>query len=329
MRKILSLLIIAYLIGFLVTPCLATDYYAQADGNIDTATMWDTTPAGGGTDLTWTGSHAGDTFYANNHAIAVNVSFTATKISTAAGAGTAGGSFNVATSVTPLTVTAKIGAGTTPCLVITGNANANPALTVNAGTDANSIQGGSAGAAYGISDSHTVGTVVVTGNPTGGTNSTARGYYFSGASGVVAITGNATGSSATAPTVGVYTAANGTMTITGNCVGGTYSAAAYGCHGADETGSITVTGNLIYGDAGANPQNNAPPIAGNVVWTPGALNYVKFTPGTDVYASQTPGCPYTGTCNGSKIASGTNGVNTQDGSTLAGTSSGGGGAWAY
>src|SRR3989337_128145 len=92
------------------------DWYAQNSSvNIDSVNEWNADPAGAGAWLTWPAA-SGDNLYANGKtAIACNVDFNigTGKISTEAGAGTAGGGFTCSTA---RTITAYITAGTTPCI---------------------------------------------------------------------------------------------------------------------------------------------------------------------------------------------------------------------
>lgn len=307
--KRLLLTIIILLFAF---PVFATDYYAgKAGGNINDDDVWFTTSTGsctGSTGVTGaTALQAGNTLYANGCSLTVNVSFTATKITNAAGSGTVGGSFAVATSTSPLTITSAIENGATAddCLVITGSANANPALTI-----VGNITGGSTANGYAISDSHTVGTVVITGAVTGGSNSSAFGIAWSGSSGTVAITGNVTANTGN----GFYSTAAGSSTVTGDCIAATVE----GCY-TSGSGYLTVVGNL---------QNSQTAVAakGRIIWTPGATNYMK------VLSASTPTYQYYGKPPAaSNVETDDYIINLSDGVQTQGTATGGGGggAWAY
>jgi hypothetical protein len=324
MKKYLIILLI-----LLWTPAYATDYYGGAAGkNINADDLWYTAVTGscagdGSPVASATVLQAGNTLYANGCDITVNVSYTATKTSTALGGAAnavSGGSFNVATSTSPLTITSAIEGGATtskPGLTITGNANANPALTiVGTGT------GGSAASASGIYSTHTVGTVVMTGSGcTGGSNATAHGCNFSGTGGLI-MAGDSLGVTGT----GLKIAAFVSSSTTGNCTGSSTAAAAPGCDATSVPGSTTfkIIGNIIngYHDDGVASEG----ARGNYAWDPGSLGdnrYIQVngdgTPAT-VYATVPP--------NEEDVESGLD--YGWDGAPMSGTlSSGGGGAWAF
>jgi hypothetical protein len=292
--------LIAYLIIFLLvaTPTwsFAATYYAQKAGNINADDVWFDAPSGGSGVTGATALAGTHTLYANTFAITVNVSFTAEVISTAAGAGTAGGSFAVATNASPLTVTAVVEAGTSACLVVSGNAEGNPVFTL-----AGSATGGSAAAAYGVSTSHTVGNIVINNGTSnvliGGTNATAYGLYISGVS-PVSVTGNVLG--ANAP--GIYNNITGSVILVGNASGGGV-AGGYGIHN-NASGALNITGNVNAGSTVRtygiySISTGAITIAGNIVnsttsmayvgvqptWT-GATNYIQW--GTTKYYYDIP-----------------------------------------
>jgi hypothetical protein len=245
MKKLLCQFILALMILTLASPSFASTWFAQAATpatavNIDTVGLWVPTSTGtctgSGTALVWASRTNADIFYANGcTAITVDVdpALTTGKISTVGTGGTAGGNFLAVTSASPITITSPIESGTTPCLSITGSANANPALTI-----VGAVTGGSAASAYGISDSHTVGQVNLTGAVTAGSNGSAYGYYYNAATGSLQITGNVTAATA----IGLYTGTVG-ATVIGDCAAST-SATAQGCY-AGSSGAITVTGNII------------------------------------------------------------------------------------
>lgn len=282
MKKIL--LIILFLL--VATPSLswATDYYAQADAEITTAELWDTNPAGGGTDLTWASLADGDVLYANNHAITIendigSASVTAT-LTTAAGTGTAGGSFtfNINTSAAK-TLYTNVTAGTTPGLIVTG---AGAGADTTELTIIGDITGGSATAANGVTDSHTAGKVIVTGAIKGGSNASAHGYNWGGNTGTLTVTGNATG--LTGYGLYVWGVGAGTASLAGDCIGSDTSVAV-GCYGGN-TVILTVAGNIINND-------RAWGAAGSVRWNPTAPSsgvnghYIKIDGGgTPLYVGK-------------------------------------------
>lgn len=311
MKKIITILFILLLSNL----AFATDYYAgKAGGNINADDVWFTTSTGsctGSTGVTGaTALQSGNTLYANGCSLTVNVSFTATKISTAAGAGAGGGGFAVVTNASPITITAIIEAGTTTCLAVTGNATGSNVLSI-----IGNATGGSAASTHGVSDSHTVGTVIFQGNATGGSN-TGRGYVFSGASGSVSMTGDGI---ASATAIGyLMSGASSTTTISGDCKGSD-SADYQGCY-ATGAGTITLTGSIINGKRSMGA-------GGSLIFTPSATDYIlypkdsSYSLGTiDAHATEMPTDPgvsnvKTGTAYGSY--------------TGTYSASGGGGSWAY
>jgi hypothetical protein len=283
MKKGIIALVILLLCAF-AYQAYATDYYAQADAEITTAELWDTNPAGGGTDLTWANLKDGDVLYANNHAITIandigSASVTAT-LTTAAGTGTAGGSFTFDISAaTAKTLYVHRVAGTTPCLIVTGAGAGADTLELTLNGD--STAGGSS-SAHGTSDNHTLGKVVNNGANTGGSNVTAYGYAWSGATGTLEINGNATGLTG----YGVYIAGAGagTASLTGDCIGSN-TAVAVGCYGGN-TVILTVAGNIINND-------RAWGASGSVRWNPTAPSdgvnghYIKIDGGgTPLYVGK-------------------------------------------
>lgn len=258
MKKIIAAILCFVLMA---SPVWSADYYAQKAGNINADDVWFDAPTGGSGVTGATALDGTHTLYSNSFAITVNISFTAAKITNAAGAGTAGGSFNVATSTSPLTITAAIEQGATAddCLTISGSANANPALTVVAST----VVGGGTANGHAISDTHTVGTVVVntSGGISGGSNASAYGYSYSAGSGNVIINGNVTGATG----IGLSTASAG-ATVNGDCTGG---AGGVGCF-ATSTGPITVTGSILNVSARMG-------VSGTIIWAPSdAKKYIRF-----------------------------------------------------
>ncbi len=295
-----------------------SDWYAQnSTVNIDSVNEWNAAANGSGAWLTWPPA-SGDNLYANaKTAIAINVSFNigTGKISTEAGAGTAGGGFTYATA-SNLTITANISAGTTACLVITGG--------TGGGSIVGNITGGSASTAYGVGDSHTSVNIVVTGNILGGGNATAYGYRFSGTSGSVSVTGNLTGGSVLNAS-GFISTSSGTCTITGNCIGSA-TVSAGGCE-ATGSGAITIIGNIINGARGSGA-------VGNITYSPTPTNYIQYGGSTNYYSDipavgnvteDDTAAGVTGTYHEATEAEVQSGVTFGALSALTGTYSGGGG----
>jgi hypothetical protein len=310
--------------------------------------IWNTTPgascaATGGTTLTWANREAGDTFVANGCVgiivdVDPGVSDTSVNLTTVTGSGNAGGTFLATTSTSPITIHANLVAGTTDCLGISGNANANPALTI-----IGNITGGSASNIDGVVDTHTVGTVVIgsSGTPstiTGGTSASAMGYNQTGAgptiffaNGVAAtgtgmynnsastwtVTGNMTGLGAAH---GMQLDAAGVINITGNCIGNDTGSSGVGCY-SSSSGTITIVGNIINGtrSCGANGRyvwNPTPPsngVTGHYFKTNGGGTAVYLGKNTDDVSKALPTFYY---------------IDPTDGSSAQGTAASGGGAWA-
>lgn len=321
MKKLLFAILIV--LAFVV-PADATTYYACIAGNISAANAWEDAAGCDGT--TFTMGTAG--FPASGSLLEANaLSMTIDTDPGPNGAvtlkNTAGGGFAVATSVTPITITANGTAVGAALLTISGNANANPALTIAGDT---TWTGGDGNNENAINGTHTVGTVAFgsVGHPVtvvGGTASGAYGYYsatVSPISGYINGTGGAAG-----PGLGNLGAVG--YAITGNCTGGS-GQGAYGC-GAVNSGVacyITVTGNLIAGSRGA-------PYHGSIRWTPTAPssgvtgNYFKTDGGgTAVYVG-------TNTDDAAKALTTFYYIDPTDGGSDVGTASagGGGGAWGF
>jgi len=325
MKKRIIALVILLLCAF-AYQANATDYYAQADAEITTAELWDTNPAGGGTDLTWANLQDGDVLYANNHAITItndigSSSVTAT-LTTAAGTGTAGGSFTFNINTTDAkTLYTNVTAGTTPGLIVTG---AGAGADTTELTIIGNLTGGSASSAYGVRLEHTTGNIIITGATTGGAGNSSHGIS-SASAGKFALTGNATGG---ASGNGINSASNSVFSVTGNCVGASGTGRGVGCACYTTGGSCTVTGNLING-----PRQVA--ATGAVIWNPTAPSsgvtghYIKFDGGgtAKYYGKVTD---ETAANEASKVATGEYFIKSDDGATTQGTATagGGGGAWA-
>jgi hypothetical protein len=264
MKKILLLSILLILI-FTTNALAVNSWYAAAATpstavNMNTAGTWVPTSTGtctgSGTALTWNNQTAGDIFYANGcTAITVNVDPQGTNagkgkvvLTTTAGAGTAGGNFLYATAAN-ITITSDITAGTTVGLSVSGS--------TGGGIIAGNVTGSATtNSQYGVSSTHTNVTLYINGIATGGGGgASSRGYYSNTASPVQITSCVGTKSS------GCYTgSASAVVTVTGSCIGSSTDTGVPGCLSAS-TGTITVTGNLIYGTLG-------PPIIGPVIWNP-------------------------------------------------------------
>jgi hypothetical protein len=264
--------------------------------------------------------------YANNHAITIandigSASVTAT-LTTAAGTGTAGGSFTFNINTTAAkTLYTNVTAGTTPGLIVTG---AGAGADTTELTIIGDITGGSASAAYGVKLEHTLGNIPITGTITGGTGSSSSGIQSTSA-GKFAVTGNATGGTSGN---GITSSSTSAFTVAGNCQAAPSTGGGYGCGCGSSSGYCTVTGNIINGarQVGAN---------GAVRWTPTAPSsgvnghYVKFDGGgtAKYYGKVTD---ETAANEASKVAAGEYFIKSDDGATTLGTATAGsgGGAWA-
>lgn len=301
----------------------ATDYYATADAEITTAELWDTNPAGGGTDLTWASLADGDVLYANNHAITIandigSASVTAT-LTTAAGTGTAGGSFTFNINTTAAkTLYTNVTAGTTPGLIVTG---AGAGADTTELTIIGNITGGSSATAYGVRLEHTLGNIPITGTITGGEGTSSHGIH-SASAGKFAVTGNATAGTVGA---GINSASTSVFNVAGNCTGSGTSNGAAGCNCGTSTGYCTITGNIINGTYNTG-------VTGHVRWNPTPPangqtgHYVK------VIDSAGTGAVYVGTNtdDASKALTTFYYIDPTDGTSDVGTATTtGGGAWGW
>lgn len=231
-------------------------WYAQNSSvNIDSLNEWNDAPDGSGNWLTWGNLAAGDILAANGKtAIAINVSFTCLRISTAAEGGTAGGGFTVSGAVT---ITANILAGTTDGVTTSGTGYT---LTV-----VGNVTGGSGTSKYGINNVTAV-TINITGNVSGGTGVSSYGLN-NNSTGTINVTGNVAGGSNTTA-LGIYNNTTGVVTITGTVSGGS-GVRAYGVH-QSSTGVTTVnSGNLIN-------SATAMAVTGAIIYNPGAQNYIQY-----------------------------------------------------
>lgn len=251
MKKLFSILI---LFSTLSINAFAADWYAQnSTVNIDSASEWNSDPAGGGTVLTWGSLGATDNLYANGKtAIAINVGFTCAKISTEAGPapGTAGGGF-ITVATTPVTVSANIVVGTTHV------------LTPVAST----------------------GTIAWAGNISfAGSTATTYGVYLSANGNTFNLTGNATGGSATGA-FAIVTTGTSIVNINGTATGGSFPGSSYGFYSSGGSGVASVlnaTGGTATNAAGVNFNSNAActitGIITNSASSSGAIGRITYTP---------------------------------------------------
>lgn len=271
MKIIKKILLSLLIILCLASPVYATNYYAcQAAQNLTGDATWCTAAQVSGScaataaRTAWaTVTADSPTLYANGCTVVINDSFTAVALSTAdgdgAGAAVAGGGFTLATgTVSGKTFTTAVAAGSTPCVVISGNGAGTPVDTF-----VGAITGGASTNAHGISTTHTVGTIQITGN-----------------------VGNGAGT----PNYGAFLNSAGLITITGNCTGTATAQSGAGCYGAS-TGTITITGKIIHGTRTAGAQ-------GAIIFTPGVTDYVLYPKDTsysigtvNAYATEMPTDP--------------------------------------
>ena len=271
-----------YLLLFLmcVTPCFATDYYAQMTGNINAVGMWDPVPSGSsGNDLVWSELQPEDTLDANGETITINVTgWTCTNINT-----THGGNFTY-NLTGDNTINCDVVAGTTTCLTLShlsGNSltvkdviGGNELYSYGVRNDSTGSviittnSGGSEFYAYGVLNADMGSVTIITNN--GGRSSYAHGV-LNASTGSVIITTNSGGSEYFAS--GVTNESTGIVTITTNS-GGSVSSA-YGVLNAS-SGIVTIT-NLIFDETLA-----APPTSGrNIFFDFGTVTYQKTDGGDD------------------------------------------------
>jgi len=287
MRKAIFLFICLLVAG----QARATTYYATSSTvNIDTASLWLPTSTGtctgSGTALVWANRLNGDVLDANGcTALAINVDAggTSVQVTLQTNASTGGG-FTLATADlgTMTTLHANILAGSTSAVALTGS--------TGCGTISGSITSGGTASKRGVEDSHTSCTMTVSGGPlTGGSASSAAGYYIT-SNGPVTINGDSVAGSA-ASAHGLYLSGAAAVTVNGNCIG-VDAASAAGCCTAG--GTLTVTGNLIYGKKGPAVKTDG----GTFYYTPAATNYIllpkdsSYVLGTiDSHATELPTDP--------------------------------------
>jgi len=288
------------------------DWYAQNSSvNINSVNEWNADPAGAGAWLTWPAA-SGDNLYANGKtAIACNVDFNigTGKISTEAGAGTAGGGFTCSTA---RTITANITAGTTACLSTAG------AVTI---AWTGNVTGGTSNNAFGVSQG---GLVVfnLTGSVNGGSGASAHGIYNS-SSGSGSVSETVTGGSSTS-TLGISCTSSGTFSVV-NATGGSGA----GSDGVRATGSgaITITGIITNTAtaAGASGRITYSPSDATKYITYGATNYYSDLPIAGNVTEDDTVAGVTGVYHEATEAEVQSGVAFGANSALTGTYAGGGG----
>lgn len=210
-------------------------WFAQNTANINSANMWNSIPAGGGSVLTWPPA-SGDVLVANGKTVTVNVSTdlgaTGQVRNDNTGGATDGGWFILANGVT-LTANVYAGASANGCVRLASNA----VVTI-----VGNNTGGTASNAYGIQVS--TGTATITGNAYGGTATGCHGVYCT--AGTLNFTGNAYGN-ATGAAAGIQLAGTLTAcTITGDAYGGGFTNA-FGVALSSGTPTIDMTGNAYGG----------------------------------------------------------------------------------
>lgn len=241
-------------------------YYAQATGNINDASMWNTAADGSGTTLTWPCA-SDDVLVANGKTVAVNISIACGEIKTLS---TTKGGFTI--SVNALTIQASItGSDTAVCLTATHTGTGSNKLTIGSSGTPVTLSGGSGYQPYGLKNSSS-GEILIYGNCVAGTAGPA---VYNGSAGKITVNGNITGR-ATGGNGGNGFINNTTGEIIVN--GDVTSGANYSCNGLqnNSTGKITVNGN-VYGPPDAttgvccgiaNANSNAEVIInGNVINT--------------------------------------------------------------
>jgi hypothetical protein len=234
-----------------------TTYYAQAGStNIDTASLWNTESAGGGSTLTWANLQADDILCANGKTgININVGFTCAKITTETLDGAGGGGFTISTA---LTVNANIVAGGTACLAASNGSGQNVTWNGN-------VTGGTGAACYGVNKTYS-GAWIGTGNYTGGSaTGTSYGLHANGYQSTITIVGNVLNGTSQ----GIYFLNDCTATTKGTA-GATNSTVPSITIASGST--LTFTGNMIFGYVAPISM-----VSGAVFYyTPGATNYTDY-----------------------------------------------------
>jgi hypothetical protein len=248
-------------------------YFAQADGDIDTATLWDDAAGGGGggTDLTWASLANGDVLVANGHTIAVNVDVGADAVrvvlTTVGNGGTDGGVFNVTAT---RTIYADIIAGTTTCLAVSGTGTFILVAATSIGIKGTTVT--SADGKFGLVYTSS-GAFDITANITGGSGTNIYNCVGLGKStthsGTCYIRGNiAGGTGGWGACSGANLGGNGASVIIGNITSGTVSGSNIGVNNYSSS-PMQVTGNIIH-------NTNCQALTGKVIFTPAATNYIQY-----------------------------------------------------
>lgn len=283
--------------------------YAVANGNWNDTATWSTTPSGaGGASVPGTG----DTAYANNKAVAVNVNATCSVVKNSNGDGaTAGGTFTLANGVT---LTADVeGGATATCVTYAGN-------TPNSASIVGTILG-SVGLTTGIGcvSMTGTGTLNVTAATPGGTavwggtpnGSSCYGLYCNGASpSVVNVVGHVRASNAIS-SYAIGQANTGTLNITGNIYGGTcessrglscgsgcgptnitgdiYGGRTTSSYGALTYGTVTINGNIYGGVYGQGLYSSSGTITVNGTAVGGVSTHGAHVAGATITVTRAKG----------------------------------------
>ena len=198
-------------------------WFAQFNNNINTANMWNSVPAGGGTVLTWPPA-TNDILVANNRTVTINVNTHVAQVrNDTTGGATSGGSFTLSTAGASLTanITGGGAGGTTGGCVRVGNTTGTVYIvgTIR-GSDTTNNR-------FGVSCTGN-GTLQVTGSINSGAASS--GLNVTSGNRTLNITGDITSASAlTSDHSGIRLAAAGapSLTVTGNATGGTGTSAIF------------------------------------------------------------------------------------------------------
>lgn len=211
-------------------------WFAQTYGaNINSANMWNSLPAGGGTVLTWPPA-TNDILVCNGRNVLVNVNTTVAELQndTRSGA-TIGGQFRMNTNGVSLVANAYNSWGNGAGIV---------AVTLSSGTVyfVGNVYGGSVTASNGFFLGVGIGaTVNFTGNCYAGAGTNAVGFQTASThTGIVNFTGNTYGNDGgNAP--GLIHNTSGTVTVTGNAIAGNFIAG-YGAALNSAGANLTITG---------------------------------------------------------------------------------------
>jgi hypothetical protein len=282
-------------------------WFAQTNtANINSANMWNSNPAGGGTVLTWPPA-SGDVLMANGKTVYVNANTnlgaTGEVRNDTTGGATAGGFFQMQTTGVSLTSSipaAGQGAVVVQCLTngitvyIVGNITHVSGFSCvrNGGTGTINITGTVNSTVQAITNGST-GTINITGDLT--CIGAGGGSYAvdNGVGGTVNVTGTATFAGSGAASV-MQNRGIGTFNHTGNCLHSTGSTGTRGAAYNSGTGTLTVSGYVLACNTGPGAENTAQGIL-QVGETRSASNGRGAVTGAFRYASATAAkdMPYT------------------------------------